>query len=109
MTTEEKLQLILDKLLVKTQDNLCLWKKITDFKFELKSLVANIIIRCNGGDQIIIEIMRNDIEIATLKSEEKESSLVRLFGYVKSYQEKQVNEQLEKLMAELNKLGDQPF
>jgi hypothetical protein len=53
--------------------------------------------------------MRNDIEIATLKSEEKESSLVRLFGYVKSYQEKQVNEQLEKLMAELNKLGDQPF
>jgi hypothetical protein len=107
--TMEKLEQIVDKLLVKTQDNLCEWKKITPYKFQLKTLVADIIIGAKGGETIYLDVMRNDIEIASISSDKKENSLVRLFGYVKSYQEKQTNEYLDKIMSELQKLGEQPF
>jgi hypothetical protein len=114
MTTEEKLKEIVDKLLVKTQDDLCKWKKVTDFRFKLTVPgFADIIIVNMGNDNIVMEIFRGDIEIATLRADKKDegNSLVRLYGYVKMYQEKYVKEQIEKLMAEIENIGktDLPF
>lgn len=110
MTTEEKLQIIVDKLLVKTQDNLCDWKKITAYKFSFRIPGhADIVITNNGNGNVIICIMRNDIEIASLNTEQKENSLSRLYRHIKTYHENYVNDQLGKLMDELQKLGDKPF
>jgi len=116
MTTEEKLQQIVDKLLVKTQDNRCNWKKESGNKFILRMPVyADIVMyigpNINSSYHIILDIVRDDTVIASLYKDQKEteSTLVRLFRCVISYNENYVNDQLSKLMDELQKLGDKPI
>lgn len=110
MTTEQRLELLVDKLLVKTQEDLCEWKKITNHKFLLKiPPVAEIQIANNGSNNIVMSIIRGDIEIASLSTEKTENSLRRLYDHVRTYQENLVNTHIGKLMEELNKLGEKPF
>ena len=116
MTTEEKLQQIVDKLLVKTQDNLCEWKKQSTNKYVLRMPVfADIVIYLdtpiNRSYHICLDVVRNDMVLASVHIDEKEteSTLVRLFKCAKSYNENYINDQLSKLMDELQKLGDKPI
>jgi hypothetical protein len=110
MTTEEKLQLIVDKLLVKTQDNLCDWKKDGN-KYRLRMpAYADITIYLDGINDswnINLDVIRGDLVLASVRkdTDETEAALVRLFEYVKSYHENYINEQLEKLMGEVDKLN----
>ena len=117
MTTKDKLLLIVDKLLVKTQDNLCEWKKQSGSKYVLRmpvfaDIVIYLDIPINGSYHICLDVVRNDMVLASVHESEKEtqSTLVRLFGYVQLYHENYLHKQLTELMGELNKLGgDKPI
>ena len=116
MTTDEKLVLIVDKLLVKTQDGLCNWKKYGGGKFRLGTIIADIQIYtdypCNHTYNIVMTIWCDNMVIASISADhkEREDTLVRLFEHVKAYHEKYVNERMDDVMKEINKLGeDKPF
>jgi len=112
--TEKLLQLV-DRLLVKTQDNLCDWKKVTNEKYNLRLAAANLYIELHqvvgGTDYITLDIVRDDVTIATLKGNRKdnENNLVRLFNTALEYHQDYVDKHITKLMEEIQKLGDQPF
>jgi hypothetical protein len=107
MTTEQKLELIVDRLLVKTQDGHCKWKKDKENKFSLKTGVG--IISLYGGNTIILAAIGNanlDVVIASKCKDkiETESNLVRLFDAVITYYNNYVNEEIGKILTELEKL-----
>lgn len=112
MTTEQKLERLVDILLVKTQDNLCEWKKTIDNKFTLRiPAFADIVMDTGYIDgnsyDIFLNVVRGDMIIASISKNQKltEATLVRLYEYVKTYHENYVNDQLSKLMEEIQKLG----
>ena len=119
MTTEEKLQLIVDRLLVKTQDGLCEWKKNTDNKYCLRTSAATIYLYndviIGGEDSIKLDVNGNHnleltISSVSINSYQTNSTLVRLYNAVKIFHQTYVDEQLGKLMTELDKLSNEkPF
>lgn len=117
MTTEQtkKLELIVDRLLVKTQDGLCVWKKDANNRYALTMGIAHLFLTYHvvvaGKDYITLEVSREGVIIAdiTLNPKTLDGNLTRLYNAVVDYHNNYVNTHLEKLMAELQKLGDQPF
>ena len=118
MTTEQKIDLIIDRLLVKTQNGLCEWKKNENMKFSLRTSVGIIHLywhqSIGGKDTIIFDIASNadlNVIIASKVKDkiETESNLVRLFNAVTEYHQNYVNEHVTKILTEIEKLGEQPF
>lgn len=117
--TQEKLDLIADKLLVRTQDNLCNWRFDTDKKYKLYLNTGVIYLHSQdiigGATSIVMDIVNNSnpqLVIATLKKDinSVDSNLVRLYHAASSYHRNYVNTCVEKLMNDIQTLGkDAPF
>lgn len=109
MNTEEKLQQLVDRLLVKTQDNLCVWRKIENNKYTLQTPTANIKISYNAFDSIFtiitLEIVKNDIILSTTSKNYKDqnSNLVRLYDAVYEYHQNYVSTFLDDILIEIQK------
>ena len=115
MEKQEKLNLIVDVLLVKTLSNLCNWKKKPDGNFILTLSVGKISLYTLENDTIVMDVYGNqnpDLVTAFLCVEvsDTNSSLVRLFKAVNKFYENYVNEHIEKILSELEKMSnDKPF
>jgi hypothetical protein len=115
MQKQQKLELIVDVLLVKTLGDLCNWKKKPDGNFILTLSMGKITIYKQENDVIVLDVYSHqnpDVIVAFLCVEERElnSSLVRLFKAVTRYFENYVNEHIEKILSELEKMSnDKPF
>lgn len=120
MTTEQKLEQIVDRLLIMTQDGQCEWKPTNDYnKFSLKTNAGCLYIYTSlivdTGIFIVLDVTNNaneNIVLAFLKENKSNtnSNLVRLFDTVIKYRQDYVNSFVDKLILELQKkLGDQPF
>lgn len=117
--TQEKLDLIADKLLTKTQDSHCNWKLDTDKKFKLSLSSGAIFLYSQdiigGSSSIVMDIINNSnpqLVIATLKKDinSVDSNLVRLYHAASQYYRNYVNTCVEKLMNDIQTLGkDAPF
>ena len=114
MNTEQKLEYIVDRLLVKTQDNSCEWKCGADKKFTLRTNSGILYLYWNhiigGTDTIVLDIVSyNDKEaiLASLSKDKSEenTNLVRLFNAVTVYHQNYVDSYIDKLMTDLQKLG----
>lgn len=107
MDAQEKLELIVDRLLVKTQDNHCKWVKNQDGKYGVK-LAYGFLSLYNQGGTIVLDICRDDIVISSKKKDisDGNSNLVRLFKEVNEYYTNYVNEHLIKILTEIQKLGE---
>ena len=107
MDAQEKLELIVDRLLVKTQDKHCNWTKNQDGKYGFK-LAYGILSLYNQGGTIVLDICKDDIVMSSKKKDiaDSNSNLVRLFKEVNEYYTNYVNEYLTKIITEIQKLGE---
>jgi len=112
MNTDQKLQQIVDKLLVKTQDNLCVWKKNKDNKFIYITPIATIELYyeviIGGTSKIKLEINRDNTTLIEIFQDVNDinfdyHNLVRLFNEVEQYHQNYVNTFLDKMIVEIQK------
>lgn len=114
MTTEQKLDEIIDKLLVKTQDGHCQWKRINFHEFVLKTFSSKITLsylhRMETQNIIVLNVYDNnntEFPAATITQIDNDihGNLNRLFDAVKKYYENYANICVDKLKNDIMKLG----
>lgn len=118
MNTQEKLEYIVDRLLVKTQDNFCEWKYGTDKKYSLCLHSGYIYLYWNqiigGSDTIILDVVNHhnkDVILSSLKvkKEDENTNLVRLYNSVTKYYQNYVDTYVEKLLKDIQELEKNPL
>ena len=109
MNTDQKLLQLVDKLLVKTQDNLCTWRKNAERKYILSTPTATIEIYYDliigGTTNITMEINRDKTTLISIRQnvEDTNSTLVRLFYTVTQYYQNYVDQFLDDILIEIQK------
>lgn len=114
MTATEKLEQLADKLLIKTQDNICEWEYTIDNKFKLTTLHGIIYLyprNITGHSDITFAILdiakydNEDLVIASLCKEWNvaDNNLVKLYHVVNEYYMNSVNSFIDKLVDYIEK------
>lgn len=108
MKTEEKLEQIVDRLIIKTQDNLCEWKLLPNSKkFRLCLNFGEIHVYQIIPNEIGIDFIANNIVITNLiKSTEIDSNVLKLYNTIYSYHQNYIDMYIDKFIQEVQKLGD---
>ena len=100
----QKLSNIVDRLLIKTQDDIYTWRKTKDEKYVLHFPIGTIQIYheivLGGTHKIKLEITRDNITLIEISNDKKNTSsnLVRLFNAVEDYYENYLNEFLDDIL-----------
>jgi len=109
-TTEEKLDQLIDRLLIKTQDELCPWAIDNDAyneSYTLKLNIAKLRVR-HYMDFITFYVIKDDQTIAVIYRNkiDTKSNLVRLFDLIIEYRTKYISEYLDRMISEIETFGD---
>lgn len=111
---EIKLDEIIDKLLVKTQDGYCQWERTNKGEFILQLFSAKIYLYYfrirEGANSVVLNVVSNnnpEIVLANINKDDNDinSNLYRLFDAAKKYHEVYVNTCIDKLRDDIMKLG----
>lgn len=114
MTTEQKLDEIIDKLLVKTQEGHCQWKRTNTGEFVLQLFSAKIYLyyfhvkeRTNSVVLYVTSNNNPEVVLANVSKEDNDinSNLYRLFNAVRKYYEDYIDMSIDKLRDDIMKLG----
>jgi hypothetical protein len=109
MNTDQKLLQLVDRLLIKTQDELCGWRRNADNKYILTTPTANIEIYhqiiIGGKDSIKFEINRDHITLIGIfqHKDEENSNLIRLYNAVTQYYQNYVDTFIDDLLIDIQK------
>lgn len=116
MDTNEKIEQIIESLVVKTRNNLCKWHYISNNKFKL-TLSGGIIYLSavdfsDGNLYVVLDIFNHsntNVAITTIKKQKDSiSNLAILYTQVYNYYKEYINDYIHTLIKEIDNLREDP-